>query len=261
MGRVVMRDSVVRRGGLWYERTLNGRGGNAVVCGGGRGKGAGAHGQRMKDNMGMKKSDQSESNKGGGWDGRSHRTAAQRRTQQDMTQCSQAWNDLLTEEQRIDWRRLAETLPRRVRKGRFYRLRGHQVFRAINTVLALLGRAPRTDPPPDPKFGDNPRVTLHIKTTAKGPALKLRVSETPTEDIMVFASPPWKAGRTYCSDYRFLGLLPAPVNGWSDITRLYIKKFGVPPPNSRVFIRTWQQVDGWEHRALMKLTNALVPTR
>jgi hypothetical protein len=215
----------------------------------------------MQDNMGMKKSDQSGSKHGGGRDGRNRRTAAQRRTQQDMTQCSQAWSDLLTEEQRIDWRRLAETLPRRVRKGRFYRLRGHQVFRAINTVLALLGRAPRTDPPPDPKFGDNPRITLHIKTTAKGPALKLRVSELPTEDIMVFASPPWKAGRTYCSDYRFLGLLPAPVNGWSDITRLYIKKFGVPPPNSRVFIRTWQQVDGWEHRALMKLTNALVPTR
>ena len=78
---------------------------------------------------------------------------------------------------------------------------------------------------------------------------------------MVFASPPWKAGRTYCGDYRFLGLLSAPVEHVSDITRLYIKKFGVPPPNTRVFIRTWQVVDGWEDQGQMQLTNALVPIR
>ena len=84
--------------------------------------------------------------------------------------------------------RLAESLPRRVRKGHFYRVRGHQVFKAINSVLMLLGRPPRTDAPEQPKFG-------------------------------------------------------------------------VPPPNTRVFIRTWQVVDGWENRGQMQLTNALVPTR
>ena len=47
----------------------------------------------------------------------------------------------------------------------------------------------------------------------------------------------------------------------SDITRLYIKKYGVPPANTRMFIRTWQQVDGWEYRGQMRLTNALVPPR
>lgn len=229
--------------------------------GGARSTGVCSANRTSKHNMGTKMRDHSGSNQGGGWDGRKRRTAAQRRTQQQMTQCSQGWNDILTEEQRIAWRRLAETLPRRVRNGRFYRLRGHQVFRAINTVLALLGRAPRTDPPPLPKFGLNPQVTLQIKGTARGPALKLRMSEPPTEDIMVFASPPWKAGRTYCGDYRFLGLLPAPVKGLSDITRIYTKKFGMPPPNTRVFIRTWQQVDGWENRGQMRLTNALVPTR
>ena len=194
-------------------------------------------------------------------DGRTHRTAAQRRTQEDLTQFAQGWNDRLTEDQRMAWRRLAASLPRRVRKGRAYRVLGHHLFRAINSVLALLGREPRTDPPPEPKFGLNPSVALHIQDTRTGLTLKLHVSQTPTEDIMIFGSPPWKAGRTYCSDYRFLGLLPAPVKGWSDITRLYIEKFGVPPPNTRVFIRTWQQVNGWENRALMQLTNALVPLR
>ena len=67
-------------------------------------------------------------------------------------------------------------------------------------------------------------------------------------DIMVFASPPYSAGRAYCRDYRFLGLLPAPVEHVSDITRLYIRKYGVPPANTRIFIRAWQQVDGWECR-------------
>jgi hypothetical protein len=215
----------------------------------------------MKHKLGMKKRNDSGSQKGGGRDGRKRRTAAQQRTQQGLTQCSQGWNDLLTEEQRIAWRRLAETLPRRVRNGRFYRLRGHQVFRAINTVLALLGREPQTDPPPLPKFGVNPRVTLQITGAGRGLTLKLILSGTPTEDIMVFASPPWKAGRTYCGDYRFLGLLPTPVEHVSDITRLYIKKYGVPPPNTRVFIRTWQVVDGWEDRGQMRLTNALLPTR
>ena len=209
--------------------------------------------------LNMKKRVQSGIKQVGGRDGRKRRTAAQRRTQEGMTQFSQGWNERLTEDQRTAWMRLAEALPRRVRKGRFYRMLGHQVFRAINSVLALLGREPRTDPPPRPNFGVNPRITLQIKGTSRGPTLKLSLSETPTEDVMVFASPPWKAGRTYCGDYRFLGLLPASVKGWSDITRLYIKKFGVPPPNTRVFIRTWQQVDGWENRGQMKLTNALVP--
>ena len=187
--------------------------------------------------MGMKKRDHSESQKGGGKVGKKRRTTAQRRTQQSMTQFSQGWNERLTEDQRIAWRRLAEALPRRVRNGRFY----------------------RTDPPPQPKFGVNPKVALKIAVASNRLSLKLAVSEAPTEDIMVFASPPWKAGRTYCGDYRFLCLLPAPVKGWSDITRQYIEKFGVPPPNTRVFIRTWQQVDGWENRGQMKLTNALVP--
>lgn len=209
--------------------------------------------------MAMQKHDYSGSKQGGGGDGRSRRTPGQKRTQQGLTQCSQAWNDLVTEEQRTAWRRLAETLPRRARKGRLYRLSGHQVFRAINMVLTMLGREPRTCPPPEPKFGVNPRITLQIKITSKGPALKLRLSGTPTTDIMVFASPPYKAGRTYCGDYRFIGLLSAPVKGWIEITRLYTKKFGKPPPNSRVFIRTWPVVDGWEDRGQMHLTNALVP--
>lgn len=102
---------------------------------------------------------------------------------------------------------------------------------------------------------------LQIGGAGKGLTLKLSLSSTPTDEIMVFASPPRPAGRSYCGDYRFIGLLPTPVEHVSDIKRLYLDKFGVPPANSRVFIRTWQEVDGWENRGQMRLTNALVPAR
>jgi hypothetical protein len=91
--------------------------------------------------------------------------------------------------------------------------------------------------------------------------LKLILAGAPTEDLMVFASTPYSAGRQYCGDYRFVGLLPTPVEHVSDIARLYIKKFGVPPANTRVFIRVWQQVDGWECRGRMRLLNDLVPAK
>jgi hypothetical protein len=74
-------------------------------------------------------------------------------------------------------------------------------------------------------------------------------------------APPQNAGRASCVDFRFLGLLPAPIEHRSDITHPDAEKYGVPPAKTRVFIRTWQQVDGSKCRAQMWLTNALVPTR
>ena len=58
------------------------------------------------------------------------------------------------------------------------------------------------------------------------------------------------------------GKNPCPAHPGIVLSRiLYIKKFGVPPPNSRIFIRVWQEVDGWECRAQMRQANALVPAR
>jgi hypothetical protein len=45
----------------------------------------------------------------------------------------------------------------------------------------------------------------------RGARAPLSVSGPLAEEIMVFGSPPQNAGRGYCGDYRFLGLLPAPV--------------------------------------------------
>jgi hypothetical protein len=47
------------------------------------------------------------------------------------------------------------------------------------------------------------------------------------------------------------------VRGFSDITGLYVKRCGVPPFDSRVFIRTRQLISGCEDD--FKDTDAVVP--
>jgi hypothetical protein len=209
----------------------------------------------------MKKNDHSKSPKGGpnGPKPKRH-TPAQKRSFKDLGLTSRGWREL-TEDQRTAWRHRAGGVRSRTRQRRSRPLKGQQFFNKINSVLALLGRERRTDPPPEPRFGPNPVGEFTITGAGKTLALKLRVGGPLVEEIMVFASPPLSAGRGYCGDYRFLGLLPAPVEHLSDITRLYIQKFGVPPPNSRIFIRVWPEVDGWECRGEVRLANALVPAR
>ena len=73
----------------------------------------------------------------------------------------------------------------------------------------------------------------------------------------MYASPPCKAGRSSCTTFCYLGLLPEPRNGLSDITRLYCKRYGAPPLGSRIFIRTKQQLEGWQD--LPRTAHVLIP--
>ena len=88
---------------------------------------------------------------------------------------------------------------------------------------------------------------------------------------MAFASPPCNAGRSYCRNFSFVGLMPSPNERIIHITRLYLKKLKeleklkrylhVAFADTRIFIRAWQQVEAWECRGQMRLTEALVPAR
>ena len=87
--------------------------------------------------------------------------------------------------------------------------------------------------------------------------------------IMLFASPPRNAGRLYCSNFSFIGLLSARNERISHITRLYLKKLKelkklkryrhVALAGSRVFIRAVRQVNGWEDRRYVFTSSAVVP--
>jgi hypothetical protein len=112
-----------------------------------------------------------------------------------------------------------------------------------------------------------------------GIALKLRLSpemhwedHPAQEDLMVFAWAPCRPGVSRNSRYAFLGLLPAPVKGEWDITSLYLKKlkewrrlkpgrYHIPLEGSRIFIRVWQQSNGWENELGMFRANARVSSR
>jgi hypothetical protein len=92
-----------------------------------------------------------------------------------------------------------------------------------------------------------------------GLTLKVHVPKAPSGHVLVFGVRPCSPGRRYCDKLRYIGLLPAPSGGWSEITTLYCKKYGVPPSGSRVIVATQQQLDGWRDRP-MRL-DVIVPDR
>ena len=74
---------------------------------------------------------------------------------------------------------------------------------------------------------------------------------------MVLGAAPCSAARRKCRKPAYLGLLPAPEGGVSDITEMYVQRYGEPKAGERVFIRTRQQTNGWE--GWDKDVNDLVP--
>jgi hypothetical protein len=199
---------------------------------------------------------------------RNPRTTAQRRARKNMRTFSRLWNQI-TEPQRVAWCAAACNVLSRPKLGKPRPLDGQKFFNKINTVLATCGREPLLEPPPRPEFGPNPVVALTATNGPAGIALLLRLAESPAEDIMVFASPPCNAGRSYCSNFSFIGLLPAPIECLSQLTRLYLKKLKelkklkryrrVALAGSRIFIRAVQQVNGWENRRYMFASSAVIP--
>jgi hypothetical protein len=76
---------------------------------------------------------------------------------------------------------------------------------------------------------------------------------------MVFGQEPCSRGRYQRRNVSYLGLLPPPIGGRSEITRLYQGKFGEPRPGQKVFLVTCQEKDGW--KGLDLETSATVPDR
>jgi len=68
---------------------------------------------------------------------------------------------------------------------------------------------------------------------------------------------PVSAGVRCVQHYCYLGLLPASQDGYSEVTALYIARYGAPPSGTVVYRQTRQQIDGWTD--VPKVTSAKVP--
>ena len=183
-------------------------------------------------------------------------TPDQRRARTEMCVLAAAWNDL-TDEQREAWEVEARTSRRGSRAARLRRRSGRRLFFKANFHRFALGQALLTTPPGPESLCPTPLVRLVITNYAGRIGLKLRVTVGEADGVMVSASRPLNAGVMVCRKFTRIGLCPAPKAGMSDITELYVAKFGVPAVGKKVFVRIQQMKDYL--RSVVYTTGAIVP--
>jgi hypothetical protein len=163
----------------------------------------------------------------------------------------------LTAEQRIAWCLAAADSAAVSGADRGVPLNGYNYFVRVNAARIRLGLGWLELPPSVPSFSPSPVAELVISNTGGMISLKLRVPGPPGQYTLVQGAASVSAGVRCVQHFPLLGLLPDPVDGWSDITALYVARYGAPPVGKVVFIRTCQHMDGWTD--LPKVTSAIVP--
>jgi hypothetical protein len=172
---------------------------------------------------------------------------------------ARAWSGLLTEAQRVAWCEAGPKVQSAGRLGTSGPLTGQQHFQGINSARARIGLDMLLLPPDPVVFSPNPVGDLLITNDDNGVRLFVNLSAPITEDIMVFGQAPCSSGRRKRRNLSYLGLLAAAQAGLSEITALYVARFGVPAVGQRVFIVTRQQKDGWE--GFDQQTTEIVPPK
>jgi hypothetical protein len=187
---------------------------------------------------------------------RDPQTALQLKRRKTLGRVRFLWRTL-TDAQRAAWNAMASAARTRRRLSQSGRLSGYLLFVKINCNRALVGQEITLDPSAAPAPGANPVRQIVISNTNGAIALKLSVSGKPAQFIVVLGTRPRSAGASYADHFTILDVLPTPERGMSDITELFVSKYGLPPVGSRVFIRTFQLIDGWEDLPLQ--VSAVVP--
>jgi hypothetical protein len=95
-------------------------------------------------------------------------------------------------------------------------------------------------------FGESPVAEVSITLTEGRFSFRIRLNGPVDEHVLVYAAAPVRSGVRYVTHFPFLCLLPPPTDGWSDLTDLYVDRYGVPKPNWAVWVRTCQHRDGWQ---------------
>jgi hypothetical protein len=186
------------------------------------------------------------------------RTPAQEAHRHNVRAVSARWRTL-TPVQRGAWGVAAAKNDFADETGRRVRLNGYNFFVSLNTRRADLGLAQFDLPPAKPVFGKNPVVELAITNTGGKITLKVRLSGPPAQYMLVQGARPVGTAVRCVQHFPFLGLLPPPIDGWSDITKLYVARHGVPKAGTAVWIRICQHIDGWTDVPEVLHTRVLAP--
>ena len=172
---------------------------------------------------------------------------------------SQVFSRKLSQEQLERWNLAGTRVMSDPRLGQRGPLTGQQLYESINSVRSRVN-APETWEPPVPVvFSPSAVRELVITNDESGVRMLVRVSGELNEDVMVFGQEPCSSGRFKRRNVAYLGLLPPPIGGMSDIMHLYKARYGEPRPGTKVFIVTCQQKNGW--KGIDEEINAVVPDR
>jgi hypothetical protein len=172
------------------------------------------------------------------------RTADQQRHRYNILAVSRRWRTLSLEK-RGTWRVLAANTYYVNDKGKRVRLNCFKLFVSLNTRRADLGLPQFDVAPAQPVFSTSPVKELAVTYTEGKFTLKLRLDGPLPQLILVQGARPVRSGVGCVQHFPLLGLLPPSVDGWSDITELYVARYGVPKDNQAVWIRTCQHIDGF----------------
>jgi hypothetical protein len=173
------------------------------------------------------------------------RSPAQQYMRKGFGSFAPAWSRVLTQAQREVWNVAGPKVQSKTRLSSGP-LTGQQLFQGLNSARWCIGASMVLTPTAPVIFNPSVVGRLTIANGQNGVRLLVKVNGPVTEDIMVFGQAPCSAGRSKRRNVAYLGLLPVPVDGFSDITDLYKARYGEPRPGEKVFIVTRQQKNGWE---------------
>ena len=187
---------------------------------------------------------------------RDPRTLEQQGKRSNLVAVCNRWRTR-TLEQRTAWRIAAANNYFVTETGRRVRHNCYSFFVSLNMRRADLGLPQFDLPPAEPVFRPNPVAELVATNTGGKFTLKLRVPSPPAHYTLVQGATPVSAGVICVQHFPFLRLLPPPTDGWSDITELYVVRYGVPKAGTAIWIRTGQHIDDWQD--VPKVVRARVP--
>jgi hypothetical protein len=172
------------------------------------------------------------------------RTADQQSHRRNLRAVSARWHTL-NPGQKAAWRALAAKTAFITDLGIRKRRTCYTLFVSLNTRRADLGLSQFDVAPAEPVFPTNPALELAATYTDGKLSLKVRLDGTPEHLMLVQGARPVRSSVRCVQHFPLLGLLPPPTGGWSDITDLYVARYGVPRPNQAIWIRLCQHIDGF----------------